>query len=220
MKGSTLTKTAQLYEYMIEMSVQETDIVKRQRKETESLPTAMHISQEQAQFFSFLLPAINAKKAIEVGTFTGTSSMAIASALPPDGKLICCDVNKEWTDIAKRYWIEAGVDGKIDLKLQPALETLDSLIDAGESGTFDFAFIDADKKNYDNYYERVLLLLRQHGVLAIDNVMWSGAVLDKNITDRATETIRALNIKIRDDERVKASMMFMGDGMTIARKII
>ena len=219
MLSSALKQTEQLYDYLIENSVQETEVATRQREETESLPSPMHISQEQAQFFSFLLPAIGAKKALEVGTFTGTSSLAVALALPPDGKLICCDVDEDWTNIAKRYWQEAGVSNKIDLHLRPGLETLDELIANGESGTFDFAFIDADKTNYDNYYERALTLLRPNGVVAIDNVLWSGAVIDKKQTDPSTEAIRALNKKIHADKRVGACMMFIGDGVTVARKI-
>ena len=143
----------------------------------------------------------------------------MAAALPPDGKLICCDISEEWTNIARRYWEEAGVSEKIDLRLNPGVKTLDELIDAGESGTFDFAFIDADKVNYDNYYERALTLLRPNGVVAIDNVMWSGTVIDKDVTDPSTEAIRALNKKIHSDTRVSACMMFIGDGMTVARKV-
>ena len=156
MVSTSLKRAEELYDYLINMSVHETDVARRQREETEALPSPMHISQEQAQFFSFLLPLIGAKKAIEVGTFTGTSALAVASALPAEGKLICCDINVEWTNIAKRYWAEAGLSDKIELRLKPGLETLDELIASGESGTFDFAFIDADKTNYDNYYERAL----------------------------------------------------------------
>jgi len=219
MISTSLKRVEQLYDYMVKNSIHETDVVTRQRAETETLPTPMHISQEQAQFFAFLIPAIAAKKALEVGTFTGTSSLAVAAALPPDGKLICCDISEEWTNIARRYWEEAGVSEKIDLRLNPGVKTLDELIDAGESGTFDFAFIDADKVNYDNYYERALTLLRPNGVVAIDNVMWSGTVIDKDVTDPSTEAIRALNKKIHSDTRVSACMMFIGDGMTVARKV-
>ncbi len=220
MLSMAIERAAELYDYLVEMSVHETDVARRQREETEALPSPMHISQEQAQFFSFLLPLIGAKKALEVGTFTGTSALAVASALPPDGRLICCDVDEEWTNIGRRYWAEAGVAEKIDLRLKPGLETLDELIDAGESGSFDFVFIDADKTNYDNYYERALTLLRTNGVVAIDNVLWSGAVIEKDKTDESTEAIRTLNKKIRDDKRVGACMMFIGDGMTVARKIV
>ena len=219
MISTALKRAEELYDYLVEMSVHETAVARRQRQETEALPSPMHISQEQAQFFSFLIPLIGAKKALEVGTYTGTSALAIASALPSDGRLICCDVSEEWTDIAKRYWAEAGVAEKIDLRLKPAVETLDALIEAREGGTFDFAFIDADKTNYDNYYERALTLLRPNGVVAIDNVLWSGAVIDEESTDESTEAIRALNKKIHDDNRVEACMLFVGDGMTVARKI-
>ena len=166
--------TDELYDYLLAASMIEGDIFRRLREETAQMPqSGMQISPDQGQFFSFLINLIDAEKALEIGTFTGYSALAVASALPPLGKLVCSDVSEEWTSIGKRYWSEAGVAEKIDLRLGPAVETLDALIDEGESGNFDFAFIDADKVGYDEYYERALKLVRANGLIAIDNVLWN-----------------------------------------------
>ncbi len=220
MPNRTVNMTDRLYDYLLDASVKESDILKRLREETAQLPqSGMQISPDQGQFFAFLIQLIGARKALEVGTFTGYSAAAVASALPPDGKLICCDVSAEWTSVGKRYWSEAGVADKIDLRLGPAVETLDALIAAGESGSFDFAFIDADKTGYDDYYERSLKLIRANGVIAIDNVLWQGNVADPEHMDESTEALRAIARKVRDDDRVSACMLAIGDGVTLARKL-
>jgi predicted O-methyltransferase YrrM len=178
----------------------------------------MLLAAEQGQFLGLLMELTGASKGIEVGTYTGYSSLCFAAAMPDNGRLICCDNNKEWTDIARRYWAEAGVSHKIDLRLGDALETLDGLISAGGTGTYDFVFIDADKPNYINYYERSLTLLRPGGLAIIDNVLWRGDVADPADTRDTTEAVRAFNLLVRDDERVGMSMVPIGDGLTLARK--
>jgi len=178
----------------------------------------MQISPEQGQLMALLVRLLGAKKTLEVGVFTGYSSLVVALALPPDGKLIACDVSEEYTTIARRFWQEAKVADKIDLQLGPAVETLDRLLEQGEAGTFDFAFIDADKSNYDAYYERALHLLRAGGVIAIDNVLWSGDVADPSVQDARTNAIRQLNQKIHQDDRVLISLLPIGDGLTLAMK--
>ncbi|HEY4343009.1 MAG TPA: class I SAM-dependent methyltransferase [Parvibaculum sp.] len=205
--------------YVNSLVAAETDAQKRLRDETKKLPTAgMQIAPDQGAFLTLLVGAIGAKNAIEIGTFTGYSAIAIARALPSNGKLICCDVSDEWTSIAKRYWKDAGVDRRIELKLAPALETLEGLIGKGKEGTFDFAFIDADKTGYDAYYEACLKLLRPSGLIAIDNVLWSGAVIDDKANDADTVALRALNIKISNDARVDAALATIGDGVMLVRK--
>jgi caffeoyl-CoA O-methyltransferase len=178
----------------------------------------MQIGPEQGQLMALLAKLIGAKRCIEIGVFTGYSALVVALALPDDGKIVACDVNEEWTSIGKRYWKEAGVDHKIDLRLQRALRTLDSLIAAGESGNYDFAFIDADKPNYDAYYERVLQLLRPGGLMLIDNVLWSGKVADPEANDADTIAFKTLNAKLHQDERVDVSLLGIGDGVTLVRK--
>jgi predicted O-methyltransferase YrrM len=170
-----------------------------------------------AALLGLLARISGAKRAIEVGTFTGYGSLAIASALPADGKLICCDISEEWTAIGKRYWERAGVAARIDLRLAPARETLATLA-ASEAGRFDFAFIDADKGGYDAYYEACLTLMRRGGVIALDNMLWYGAVADSSVRDADTLALRALNEKIRDDDRVDACLLSVGDGVMVARK--
>ena len=178
----------------------------------------MQVSPEQGAFMALLIKLTGTRRAIEVGTFTGYSALRVAEALPADGRLVACDVSAEWTAVGRRHWLAAGVADKIDLKLGPAVETLDALIAGGESGAFDFAFIDADKENYDAYYERCLTLLRPGGTVAIDNVLWGGRVADAAATDAATVAIRALNEKVRGDARVDAAMLPVGDGLTLAVK--
>ena len=207
------------YEYLLSVSLKETAILTKLRQET-NLHRAkiMQISPDQGQFMALLIKILRAKKTLDIGVFTGYSSLVVALALPEDGKVIACDRDPESTKIARRYWQEAGVADKIDFHLAPALETLDSLISKGEAGTFDFAFIDADKRNYDNYYERCLTLLRSGGMVAIDNVLWSGRVADPDDMDKRTIAIRQFNQKVYQDERVEISMLPIADGLTLAVK--
>lgn len=208
-----------LSSYLREVSLREPDLLRRLRQETSNLPNArMQITPEQGQFMGLLVQILGARKALEVGVFTGYSAISVASALAEGGHLIACDVSEEYTSIARRFWKEAGLDDRIELRLGPAVETLDGLISKGETGTFDFAFIDADKPNYDNYYERALVLLRTGGVLAIDNVLWHGSVADPSNTEPDTVALRALNRKVHADARVSLSMLPLGDGLTLARK--
>ena len=219
MSNQTLNLNTSLYQYMLSVSLREPPILKSLREETAKLSSHnMQISPEQGQFMAFLVELIGAKKALEIGVYTGYSSLAVALALPDDGRITACDLNPETSAIAKNFWKEAGVAQKIDLKLAPALETLDKLIDEGESNTFDFVFIDADKQNYANYYERSLSLARPGGLILIDNVLWSGQVADTTNHDKQTEAIRSLNQTIVDDKRVSLSMLPIGDGLTLARK--
>ena len=178
----------------------------------------MQIGPEQGQFMTLLVELIGARNALEVGTFTGYSALAVALGLPDDGCLVACDVSEEWTAIGRRYWEEAGVAHKIDLRLAPALETLDGLLAEGRAGTFDFAFIDAEKEAYDVYYERALELIRSGGLVALDNTLWEGKVVDPGVADVDTEAIRAINAKLVGDERVTLSLLPVGDGLTLARK--
>jgi len=205
--------------YVTQTLGKETPIQRRLRAETTKLPMGlMQIGADQGAFLALLVRLIGAKRCLEIGTFTGYSALTVASALPPDGKLIACDVSEEWTGIGRRYWREAGLEGRIDLRIAPAAETLRGLLAAGEAGRFDFAFIDADKSNYDTYYELCLQLLRPNGLIAIDNVLWSGAVFDDKKQDADTVALRAINLKIRDDARVESVLLTIGDGLTIARK--
>jgi len=207
------------YQYVVDTSVREPEVARRLREETQKLPMAqMQISPDQAQFMQLLVKLIKAKKTLEVGVFTGYSSLWVALGLPEDGQIVACDVSEEYTSIARPYWKEAGVEPKIDLRLRPALETLDGLLASGQAGTFDFAFIDADKTNYDNYYERSLKLLRTQGLIAIDNTIWSGRVADPNENDNDTVALRELNQKLHSDDRVTLSMLTIGDGLTLALK--
>jgi predicted O-methyltransferase YrrM len=203
--------------YVREVITRETPVQRRLRAETAALPEGrMQIGADQGALLALMVRLIGARRALEVGTFTGYSALAVAAALPPDGKLVTCDVSEQWTAIARRYWEEAGVAGRIDLRLGPAVETLTGLLRQGES--FDFAFIDADKESYDAYYEACLRLVRPSGLVAIDNVLWSGVVADPAAVDAETEAIRALNTKVRDDPRVEACLVTVGDGVMLARK--
>jgi predicted O-methyltransferase YrrM len=214
-----LTITEDLWEYMRRVTLREPDILRRLREETANHPQVnMQISPEQGQFMALLMHLIGARRTIEVGVFTGYSSLSVALALPEDGRIIACDVNEEWTSIARRYWRAAGVEHKIDLRLRPALETLDNLIATGQAGRFDFAFIDADKTNYAHYYERALVLVRSGGLIAIDNVLWSGKVLDESVKDEDTKALRAFNEKVHGDDRVWLTMLAVRDGLTLACK--
>ena len=197
----------------------ESTAAQRLREETAKLPQAgMQIGADQAAFLSLLVKAAGAKRCIEIGTFTGYSALAIAAALPADGRLVCCDISEEWTAIARRAWSAAGVSGRIDLRLAPALDTLNSLIARGGAGHYAFAFIDADKPRYDAYYEACLKLLRPGGLVALDNMLWSGRVADPDHHDDDTDALRTLNAKIRADARVDSALLTVGDGVLIARK--
>lgn len=208
-----------IYDYILTNSLRDRALFRRLRQETQAMPMGgMQISPDQGQFMGLLVELIDAKRIVEVGTFTGYSSLALALALPADGRLIACDVSAEFTRVAQRYWQEAGVADKIELRLGPAVGTLDGMLAAGEAGCFDMAFIDADKENYDAYYERCLQLLRPGGLILIDNVLWGGRPADANVRDESTAAIRALNAKICADERVTASLLSIGDGLTLARK--
>lgn len=220
MATQTLNMTDEVYQYILNNSVRETVIQSKLRAETAKMSNAqMQISPEQGQFMALLVELTGARKALEIGVFTGYSALAVAQVLPSDGRLVACDTNKEWTDMAQRFWAEAGVANKINLRLGPAVETLDQLIAAGEANSFDFAFIDADKLNYDIYYEKTLTLLRSGGLMAIDNVLQDGRVADPNSDDERAVAIRQLNTKIHHDKRVHMSLVPMSDGITLARKI-
>jgi O-methyltransferase len=205
--------------YVSEVITRETPVQRRLRAETAALPRArMQIGPDQGTLLALLVRLTGARRALEVGTFTGYSALAVASALPEGGQLITCDVSAEWTAVARRYWEEAGVSGRIELRLGPAVETLAGLLRAGGAGSFDFAFIDADKPSYNAYYEACLGLVRPGGLIAIDNVLWSGAVADPAAVDPETAALRALNEKVRDDPRVDACLLTVGDGVMLARK--
>ncbi|MGH8175449.1 MAG: class I SAM-dependent methyltransferase [Steroidobacter sp.] len=219
MSDRRLSMTDDIHRYLIEHSVREPDVLARLRAVTADMPYAqMQIGPEQGQFMALLAKLIGAKRCIEIGVFTGYSSLAVALALPDDGRILACDVSEEWTSIARRFWRDAGVDRKIDLKLQPAMRTLAALVEAGEAGQYDFAFIDADKPSYDAYYEMLLTLLRPGGLIAIDNTLWSGRVADPSERDENTAALRALNDKLHRDERVDLSLLPIGDGLTLVRK--
>ena len=211
--------TESTYQYLLSISSRESNVLERLRQETAALPNAsMQISPDQGQFMGLLVRLMGAKKTLEIGVFTGYSSLSVALALPDDGKIVACDVSEEWTGIARRYWKEADVEQKINLRIAPAIQTLDSLIAAGQSGTFDFAFIDADKANYGHYYDAVFTLMRPGGLIAVDNVLWSGKVIDATVTDPDTEALRAFNKKLAQDNRVTLCILTIGDGLTLAVK--
>jgi predicted O-methyltransferase YrrM len=219
MRRNSITLTEELDDYIAGVSLREPDVLRRLRQETAAVPMAgMQIAADQGQFMALLARLVGARRCLEVGTFTGYSALVVALALPADGRIITCDVDPKMTAIAKRYWAEAGVAGKIELRLAPALETLDRLLAEGATGSFEFAFIDADKTNYDGYYERALKLLRHGGLIVIDNVLWSGAVADSKRNDADTTALRALNRKLQGDERVDLSLLPIADGITLARK--
>ncbi|HXD31963.1 MAG TPA: class I SAM-dependent methyltransferase [Pyrinomonadaceae bacterium] len=207
------------YQYVLHNGVREPDAARRLREETQRLSNAgMQIGPDQGQFMQLLIQMMRARKTLEVGVFTGYSALWVALGLPDDGRIVACDISEEYTSVGRRYWKEAGIDHKIDLQLGPALVTLDELLESGESGSFDFAFIDADKSNYEGYYERALKLLRPFGLIAIDNTIWSGRVADPNVQDEDTVAIRNLNEKLSRDERIILSMLTVGDGLTLAMK--
>ena len=219
MSSSTLQLNEKVYDYLLGHSLRESAVCQQLREETKPMKMGMmQVSPEQGQFMSLLVELIGARKAVEVGTFTGYSALRVAQALPEDGTLVCCDVSEEWTAVGKKYWEQAGVSDRINLKIGPAVDTLQAMRDAGEENTFDFGFIDADKLNYQSYYEHVLALLRKGGLLLIDNVLWGGSVANPDKTDEDTEAIRNLNAFLHADDRVSLSMLPVGDGLTLALK--
>lgn len=219
MSARTIAVTDAIWQYLIDVTVREPPVLTKLRGETSRMPSGgMQISPEQGQFMALLVELLGVKRALEVGVFTGYSSLRVALAMPADGHIVACDVSEEYTNVARRYWREAGVDQKIELRLGPALATLNALIAEGARGSFDFAFIDADKSNYGGYYERSLELVRSGGLIAVDNTLWSGAVADASRKDADTRAIRDLNAKIANDPRVSSSLLPIGDGLFLARK--
>jgi caffeoyl-CoA O-methyltransferase len=207
-----------LYRYLLSVSFRETDLLQKLRVETRALPEFnMQITPEQGQFLGLLAKIVGAKKVLEVGVFTGYSSLSILMALPAEGRLVACDLSEEWTAMAERYWTLAGVRHQVDLRLGLALDTLNQLITDGESATFDMAFIDADKSHYRDYYEAALRLVRPGGLIVIDNLLWSGKVADPKVSDPDTLAIRDLNDRLHRDERIDYSLIPMADGIGIAR---
>ena len=219
MSNRTISLTDSLYDYLLSVSLREPEVLRELRAETATDPEVqMQIAPEQGQFMALLVRLIGARRCLELGVFTGYSSLATALALPADGRIVACDVSERWTAIARRYWQRAGVDHKIDLRLAPALVTLDALLAADGAGTFDFAFIDADKENYVAYYERVYALLRTGGLIAIDNTLLSGRVADPGERDPETSALRRLNEQLLHDRRIDLSLLPIADGLSLVRK--
>lgn len=219
MSKKSIGLSDELHEYLLSVSLREPEVMRRLREETAQHPKSqMQIAPEQAQFFQLLIKLIGARRTLEIGVFTGYSALAVAEVLPSTGTLVACDISEEYTEVAKRYWEEAGVADRIDLRIAPAAETLESLLDDGQAGTFDFSFIDADKVQYDTYYEKSLKLLRPGGVIALDNVFQNGGVTDPSADDESVQAIQRLNEKIHKDERVELSMLPLADGVTLAMK--
>lgn len=218
MTTKTLTLDDTLYRYLLEVSLRDHPVLAELRAANQDHPLSrMQIAAEQGQFMQLLVKLLGARNTIEIGTFTGYSALAVAMALPDDGRIVACDISRDYTDAAKMYWEKAGVAHKIDLRIAPALETLEALIADGRAGGFDFAFIDADKTGYDAYYERCLVLLRPGGLVAVDNVLWGGRVAQA-AADDDTAALQAFNRKLCDDPRIDLSMLPLGDGLTLARK--
>jgi predicted O-methyltransferase YrrM len=219
MSTRTTEVTDTVWRFLLEQTVHEPELLGRLRAETAAMPSGgMQISPEQGRFMAFLVELIGARRCLEIGVFTGYSSLVTALALPADGRIVACDVSEEFTAVARRYWEEAGVAAKVDLRLAPALGTLRELLAGGAQGSFDFAFIDADKENYDAYYEHCLTLLRQNGLIVVDNALWAGKVADPDDGRETTRAIRALDIKACADPRVSATLVPIGDGVLLARK--
>ena len=219
MANTTIGLSDDLASYVREVGTREPEVLARLRQETAEIPEhGMQIAPEEGAFLAMLAQLTGAHRCIEIGTFTGYSSTVVALALPADGRIVCCDVSAEWTSLARKYWEEAGVADKIDLRLAPAAETLDGLLADGEEGRYDFAFVDADKAGYDGYYERLMRLVRPGGLIAFDNTLWGGAVLDPGAADEDTRALRALNRKLAVDERVTLCLLPVADGVTLARR--
>lgn len=215
----TITFTSELYQYLLEHNLDEHPVQSQLREHTATLASAsLQIAAEQAAFMRLLVKLLGARKTLEIGVFTGYSALTVALELPEDGRIIACDINEEWASVAEEFWRRAGVDGKIDLRIAPAIETLDQLIRDGENGTFDFAFIDADKASYPDYYERCLTLLRPGGLVAIDNTLWAGKLVDPALNDPDTQAIRRINREVHRDPRVVSALVNIGDGMLLALK--
>jgi caffeoyl-CoA O-methyltransferase len=211
--------TDRLYDYMLSVTSREHPVLAELRAETARMPRAgMQIAPEQGQFMAMLVTLLGARRTLEVGVFTGYSSLAVALALPSDGRVVALDISEEWTSVGRRYWQAAGVADKVDLRVGPAAESLRALVAEGCTGEFDFAFIDADKERYDTYYELALQLVRPGGLIAIDNVLWGGSVADPADQDADTRALRALNEKLHGDTRIDLAMVPIGDGLTLARK--
>lgn len=220
MTKQTLNLSDELYHYMLSVSLRESDDLQALRVETAKDPMSiMQISPEQGQFMALLVKLINAKNIIEIGTFTGYSSLAMAQSIANDARIIACDISEQWTSVARRYWQQAGVAEKIDLRLAPAVDTLDSLLENGQERSFDFVFIDADKTNYQSYFDKSLALLRTGGLIAIDNVLWGGSVIDPAKVDDDTAAIRQFNQNLLSDHRVNISLVPIADGVTLAYKL-
>ncbi len=221
MSRKVVNLTDNLYDYLVQVGAREHPVLQRLRAATAAETgdaAGMQIAPDQGALMAMLVRLLGARRTIEAGTFTGYSALVVALALPDDGRLVACDVSEQWTAIARRFWAEAGVAHKIDLRLAPAIQTMDALLAVGEAGRFDFAFLDAEKVEYDAYYERSLKLLRPGGVVAVDNVLWSGRVADPKVIDANTRAIRALNEKIRTDARVDVVLVPVADGLFLARK--
>jgi len=220
MSPRTLTLNDELYRYLLSISLRDTAVLEELRRHTAQLPEArMQISPEQGQFLHWLVGTLGARRTLEIGVFTGYSTLVTALALPDDGRIVACDISIDYTEIARRYWERAGVAQRIDLRLADARQTLRQLLAEGAAGSFDFVFIDADKENYPAYFDTALQLLRVGGVIAVDNVLWSGRVIDPNCTDRATASVREFNQRVFADSRVAISVVPIGDGLTLARKL-
>ena len=219
MRERVLQMTDPLHDYLVDVAVREHEVLAELRAETASMPMGiMQVSPDQGQFMAMLVRLTGARRVLEVGTFTGYSSLAMALALPDDGTIHACDVSDEYTSVARRHWEKAGVADKITLTLAPATETLRGFLDDGMAGSFDMMFIDADKESYDAYYEHGLELVRDGGVILVDNVLWSGSVIDHEKQDADTAAIRALNNKLKHDDRIDVTMLSIGDGLTLAHK--
>jgi caffeoyl-CoA O-methyltransferase len=219
MSRRTLGLSEQLHGYLLDNSLREPAALSRLRRETGQMDNPdLQVAPEQGQFLYLLAELIGARKILEIGTFTGYSAAWMAMALPEDGRLIACDVSEDYTRIARRVWDALSLSGRIELRLQPALQTLDELLAQNGAASFDLAFIDADKENYEGYYERCLKLLRPGGLICVDNTLWHGRVIEADATDADTQAIRAFNAKLRDDDRVSLSMVPIGDGLTLCRK--
>ena len=218
MTNKTMGISDDLAAYVVEVGVREPEVLARLREETAAIPQhGMQIAPEEGAFLALLAELTGSRRCIEIGTFTGYSSTAVALRLPADGRMVCCDVSEEWTSVARKFWAEAGVADKIDLRIGPASETLDGLLADGDGGSYDFAFVDADKSGYDGYYERLLRLVRVGGLIAFDNMLWGGEVLDPDPDDEDTRAIQALNRKLADDDRISLCLLPVADGVTLAR---
>ena len=219
MANRTINMDEKLYSYLLDMGLREPEVLARLREATEAEElSVMRSAPEQGQFMAMLIRLTGARRVIEVGTYTGYATLWMALALPEDGQIITCDISERWSFVARRFWEQAGVQDKVSLYLRPALQTLDELLEYDEAASFDFAFIDADKENYELYYERCLQLIRAGGVIVIDNVLWGGSVIDDAKHDSATEAIRAFNRKLKEDQRIELVMLPVADGMTLALK--